>query len=309
MQQETTVGKNRVVVFLILLVATTLAVNFAAPRLGNSPAMAFLFMGTPAIAAIIASIVTRRSFREIGWKPWPVKWLGLGWLLPILIAFPAYGLIWLTGIARVPNPLFFEHGRPTVGMMGGPDWLFVLAAFGFITIVNLLPNVVLSLGEELGWRGFLVPEMTKQFGFKRAAILSGVIWGAWHLPGILNGSYGAGSTPLMYRIACFSALVIADGVIMAWLRMKSGSIWPAVIMHASHNGVIQAFFDAITVRTPTSAWFTGEFGIAMVPFAVLAAWYFWNRRGEIAAAASSGINTSSRREGHIGKSELQALLQ
>ncbi len=277
----------RIAVFLILLVATTLAANGIAPKLGNSPAVPFLFMGTPAIAAILASIFTRRSFREIGWKPWPVKYLGLGWLLPILIAFPAYGLVWLTGLGDVPNPLFLERGRITIGMPGGPNWLFIIAAFGFITIVNLLPNVILTLGEEIGWRGFLVPELTKQFGFKRAAIVSGVIWGAWHLPGVLNGSYGAGSTPLAYRIACFSALVIATGVIMAWLRMKSGSIWPAVIMHATHNGVIQAFFDAITVRTPRTEWFTGEFGIALVPFAALAAWYFWRRSDEIKSYLSA----------------------
>ena len=275
-------SKIRIALFLILLVATTLAANFAAPRLGAGPAVAFLFMGTPAIAAILASIFTRRSFREFGWKPWPIKWLALGWLLPILIALPAYGLVWLTGLGNIPNPLFLERGRITIGMPGGPNWLFIIAAFGFITIVNLLPNVVLSLGEELGWRGFLVPELTKQFGFKQAAICSGVIWGAWHLPGILNGSYGAGSTPLAYRIACFSAMVIADGVIMAWLRMKSGSIWPAVIMHATHNGVIQAFFDAITAPTSATPWFIGEFGIALVPFAGLAAWYFWKRSDDIA---------------------------
>jgi hypothetical protein len=98
----------------------------------------------------------------------------------------------------------------------------------------------------------------------------------------LNGSYGAGSTPLAYRIACFSAMVIADGVIMAWLRMKSGSNWPAVIMHATHNGVIQAFFDAITAPTSATPWFIGEFGIALVPFAGLAAWYFWKRSDDIA---------------------------
>jgi membrane protease YdiL (CAAX protease family) len=279
-------SKNRIALFLILLVATTLAANFAAPRLGTGPAVAFLFMGTPAIAAILASIFTRRSFREFGWKPWPIKWLGLGWLLPILIGLPAYGVVWLTGLGDIPNPLFLERGRITIGMPGGPNWLFIIAAFGFITIVNLLPNIVLSLGEELGWRGFLVPELTKKFGFKQAAIFSGVIWGAWHLPGILSGSYGAGSTPLAYRIACFSALVIGDGVIMAWLRMKSGSIWPAVIMHATHNGVIQAFFDAITAPTSLTPWFIGEFGIALVPFTALAAWYFWKRSGEIAPYAS-----------------------
>ena len=269
-----------------MLVGTTLGANFLAPRLGAGPAVSFLVMWTPAIAAVLASIFTRRSLREIGWKPWPIKWLALGWLLPILIAFPAYALVWLTGLGDVPNPLFLERGRITIGMPGGPNWLFIAAAFGFITIVNLLPNVVLSLGEELGWRGYLVPELTKQFGFKRAAIFSGIIWGAWHLPGVLNGSYGAGSTPLAYRIACFSGLVIATGVIMAWLRMKSGSIWPAVIMHATHNGVIQAFFDAITKAKSLTSWFTGEFGIALVPFAALVAWYCWRHSDGIRSYVS-----------------------
>lgn len=291
--QETR-SKKRVVAFLVLLIATTIAASVAAPRLGAGPAVSFLIMWTPGIAAIAASLITRRSFREFGWKPWPIKWLGLGWLLPIAIAFPAYGLIWLTGLGDVPNPLFLERGRITIGMPGGPNWLFIAAAFGFITIVNLLPNIVLTLGEELGWRGFLVPELTKAFGFKRAAIFSGVIWGAWHMPGVLNGSYGAGSTPLAYRLACFSALVIANGVIMAWIRMRSGSVWPAVIMHATHNGVIQAFFDAITVRTSLSSWFTGEFGIMLVPFATLAAWYCWRHSDESQSDAMAILTPAAR---------------
>ena len=80
--------------------------------------------------------------------------------------------------------------------------------------------------------------------------------------------------------------MIATGVIMAWLRMKSGSIWPAVIMHATHNGVIQAFFDAITKPKPLTPWFIGEFGIALVPFAVLVAWYCWRHSDEIKSYVS-----------------------
>ena len=67
--------------------------------------------------------------------------------------------------------------------------------FGYIALVNLLPNMILTLGEEIGWRGFLVPELTGWVGFRRASLYSGVIWGAWHLPGILTGAYGAAGTP------------------------------------------------------------------------------------------------------------------
>jgi membrane protease YdiL (CAAX protease family) len=89
---------------------------------------------------------------------------------------------------------------------------FIVSAFGYISLLNLLPNMLLALGEELGWRGFLVPELTTWVGFRRASLYSGVIWAAWHLPGILAGAYGAAGTPKAYQLACFTLLAIASAV-------------------------------------------------------------------------------------------------
>ena len=74
---------------------------------------------------------------------------------------------------------------------------------------------------------------------------------------------------------CFTILVMATAVVQAWLRMRSGSVWPSTIMHATHNGIIQAFFNRITADTGPTAWFIGEFGVALVPFTVAVAWYCW----------------------------------
>ena len=281
------VAKRRFIFFIALLFVFTVVANFAAARTGGFSS--FFIMWTPALAAIVASILTRRSLKEIGWRPWPVKWLAAGWLLPILYALPAYALVWIIGLGSVPNPTFLERARFTLNMPTGPNWLVIVAAFGYISIVNLLPAMILSLGEEIGWRGFLVPEATKWVGFRKASLLSGVIWSAWHLPGVLSDSYGAANTPKAYRVACFTAMVITTGVVLAWLRMKSGSIWPAAIMHATHNGIIQAFFDRITADTGHTRYFTGEFGIALVPFTFALAWYCWRRADdvEITSAASN----------------------
>lgn len=176
----------------------------------------------------------------------------------------AYILMWLTGIGGVPNPTFLDRARLTLNMPTGSDSLVILSAFGFISIVNLLPAMLMSLGEEIGWRGFLVPELSKWVGFRKASLLSGAIWGAWHLPGILSGDYGSSGTPLAFQIICFAAMVLFTGVIFAWLRTKSGSLWLVVIMHAEHNNIIQAFFDRITFDTGYTRYFTGEFGIALV---------------------------------------------
>lgn len=290
MQQS---AKRRVLFYVSLLIAFTLAANFLAKRLGNSPVASLAIMWSPALAAIVASIATRRSFKKIGWKPWPVKWLGIGWLLPMLYAFPAYGMVWLSGLGSAPRPRFIERARMVLNMPTQPEWLLILAAFGFITIVNLLPAMVLSLGEEIGWRGYLVPELSEWLGFRGAAITSGVIWAMWHLPGVLFGGYGTAGTPKAYQVACFVTMVITTAIALAWLRMKSGSIWPVAIMHATHNGVIQAFFDAITADTGHTPYFVGEFGIALLPFTFAIAWYCWKRAPERASGDMRSFETLS----------------
>jgi uncharacterized protein len=189
----------------------------------------------------------------------------------------AYIPLWLIGLGSVPNPTFLERARLTMNMPSGSELTVIIAAFGYITVVNLLPGMIMSLGEEIGWRGFLVPELARSGSFRNAALISGVIWAVWHLPGILSGDYGASSTPLAFRLLCFAVLVIGGAVIFAWVRIKSGSLWPAVIMHAVHNNVIQAFFDRITVDTGYTAYFAGEFGLALAISTAIFAWWCWQQ--------------------------------
>ncbi len=275
----------RVAIYLVLLLLVTIIANLLAARLADSPVAALILMTSPALAALLASLVTRRSLKDIGWRVTPVKWLGLGWILPILYAVPAYALVWLTGLGGIPNPTFLERARFTLNMPDASNNLLIVAAFFYITIISLLPSILLSLGEEIGWRGFLVPELAKWLGLRNAAWLSGVIWAAWHLPGILSGKYGAADTPLLYRLACFTLMVIASGMIMACLRIKSGSIIPVAIMHATHNGVIQIFLDRITFDTGKTTYFTGEFGAVLLPILLVIAWYVWNQMGKMESQA------------------------
>jgi membrane protease YdiL (CAAX protease family) len=174
--------RQRVITYIAFVVAFALAADYAAPKAGSN-ASAFVVMWTPALAALAAGVLTRRSLGAIGWRLWPAKWLLAGWIIPILYAFPAYALVWLVGLGSVPSPTFLERARFTLGMPSEANWLVIVSAFGYIALVNLPPNMILTLGEEIGWRGFLVPELTTWVGFRRASLYSGVIWGAWHLLG------------------------------------------------------------------------------------------------------------------------------
>lgn len=280
MQDQIQIAKRRVAFFTGLLLIFTLAASLLAARIQALPISSLFMMWTPALAAFVASLVTHRPFREIGWSLRPVKWLALAWFIPILYGFIAYVPLWLTGLGAVPNPTFLERARLTLNLTTGSDTSVIFAAFGFITVVNLLPSMFFSLGEEIGWRGFLVPELSKWMSIRKAGLLSGLIWSFWHLPGILGADYHAEGTPLAYQLACFFLMVISGGMIFAWVRMKSGNVWSAVILHAVHNNVIQAFFDRITTDTGYTRYFVGEFGLALSLATLILAIVVWRKLGE-----------------------------
>ena len=94
----------------------------------------------------------------------------------------------------------------------------------------------ICFGEELGWRGYLLPKLTKGLSKFSATIITGLIWGIWHIPIILSGYNYGGEHPLLGSLAMIVFCVII-GVFSAFLFYKVKSIWVPVIFHASINGV------------------------------------------------------------------------
>src|SRR5207248_285240 len=95
-------------------------------------------------------------------------------------------------------------------------------------------------------------------------LVSGLIWGAWHLPIIFGGVYLAkGGAPVAVIAFLFVLSILAQNHLMAWLSLRTGSIWPSVAYHATWNAVIQAAFDPATKGA--HAWlFLGEQGIVLL---------------------------------------------
>lgn len=69
----------------------------------------------------------------------------------------------------------------------------------------------------------------------------------------------------------------------AWLTLKSGSLWPAAVLHASHNLFIQGIFDPLTGEAGWTAYLTGEFGLGLALAGLVTAWVFWRRRDALGA--------------------------
>jgi CAAX protease family protein len=84
-----------------------------------------------------------------------------------------------------------------------------------------------------------------------------------------------------YGLAAFSVSFMAFSFALAWLRLKSGSVWTAVILHASHNLFIQNVFDRLTVSRGATQYVTTEFGVGLAVVYTAAAVACWRRRAEL----------------------------
>jgi len=120
----------------------------------------------------------------------------------------------------------------------------------------------------------------EQFGFTKGCMLSGCIWAVWHYPILLFADYNAGTNPA-YALTCFTLMVIGMAYIMGWLRLKSNSLWPAAMLHASHNLFVQAIFDQMTTTAGRVRYITTEFGFGLALTVAATAFYFWTRRKSV----------------------------
>ncbi|HEY4631951.1 MAG TPA: type II CAAX endopeptidase family protein [Blastococcus sp.] len=202
--------------------------------------------------------VSRRSlWRGIGlgragFRAWPAAIV-----LPMLLCAGAYG-----------TALVIGAGRLHLGEFSGaavPDWT---ANF----VVSLLIGTVIILGEEIGWRGYLLPRFQQVTTRRRAAVATGFAHGCFHLPLILLATTYDTGVPRWVAAPVAVAVITAGGVFYAWLWDRAGTVWPVAIAH----NVVNTVFDlgaASVVATSGSglAYVAGETGFATLGVCVLAA--------------------------------------
>ncbi len=141
-----------------------------------------------------------------------------------------YGFVWTTGIGGVSaEPL--TRGGDVFGIVKSISPPLTVALTGTIVFLEL---AIFTTGEELGWRGLLVPELATLTGYTGAALVTGLLWALFHYPLLFFSDNNSGA-PLWYVSLSFTVGIVAGSFIVSWLRLRSGSIWTAVIMHASHN--------------------------------------------------------------------------
>lgn len=210
---------------LALAISWSVWVPMAVQKLSGKEAPAgsplnALAVWAPALAAVIALAVSRekggidRLFAQL--KRWRtgVNWYLFALLYPAAIWFAALGIDRLMGRSYPVTYFALAH-------LFKPEQAYMMV----VALVFVLPN---TLGEELGWRGFALPELLRVRGPLAASLVLGVFWAVWHLPMWLM--YGKAGLAL----AVSFVWTVAIAVVFTWVYRGSGNRLPlAWVFHAS----------------------------------------------------------------------------
>ncbi|MCI6018141.1 MAG: CPBP family intramembrane metalloprotease [Clostridiales bacterium] len=207
-------------------------------------------MFTPLIGTVIACRGFRFKRTGIYWHV-PIKrhfkWFLMALWMPALMTF--IGAILYFCIFRNQFDSGLGYFISIYNVNGAYDAqampAHMLVMIQLVTAVTLAPfmNMVFALGEEVGWRGFMTPMLKEWFGCKKAMVLSGIIWAAFHYPLIIFAGYeygvgyfGAPATGMVAMILFTFSL----GTLLSYSYEKSQSIWVPVLAHGAVNAVAGA---------------------------------------------------------------------
>ena len=242
-----------------LSLATILAA--CAPLLGRD--VVFMTMFTPLIAVVLCRALSPegRRFRlsELGLARLGLRYWPFALAVPVIAILPGYLFVWGTGIGRVA-------GLPA-------DVNPVQMAVSFVLSI-IFGAAIGALGEEVGWRGYMLPRLIEALGTGRASLLTGLLHGLWHVPLILLTPYYLADAPALVIVPLFLMLLTLSGPVFTYLRIASGSIVPVALMHHAWNGYWETLAGITTGENPALiTCLSGESGLgSIVMMAILALW-------------------------------------
>lgn len=267
------VKKSLIAIALILVVSYLLVFvysNIVGELSGlGATTIAAIYMFIP---AVVTTIVQKFIYREPLKKPFGIslrfnKWFLIAWLFPVFFAFLTLGISFLfPGIEFAPEmaaiaeqnrtqitPEQLEQARNQIASFPvHPIWTALSAGL----IAGPTINAVFAFGEELGWRGLLLRELSFM-GFWKSSVIIGFTWGIWHAPLILHGlNYPQHPIAGVFMMIAVSCLL---SIILNYLTIKGRSVIVAAIAHGTINALP---FLAISVVKGGNDLTTGLTGLA-----------------------------------------------
>ena len=243
-------------------------------------------MFCPLVAVLAVKKVYLHQPTGIGWKVrgkrryWLAAWFGpaVFTVLAALLYFAVFSSRLDLSGSWLVTAYGGEMDAETLRSQLGVSSLSYILETGLFAITLAPPiNMLFAVGEEAGWRGYMMPQLKERFGLLNGRLLGGVIWGVWHWPIMLLTGYEYGTNYLgapalglvVWCVVCFALNTLLD-----WLYEKTGCIWVSAIAHGAFNAVA-ALFTVLTY--PADAYYnvlgpTPIGLIGMLPMLAAAVW-------------------------------------
>ena len=256
--------QRQIVVYLCFTYGLALAIALALPHAGIAPLITIAVPVT-AVALTVALVVPRGQRRTVwagvGFNPRRGRGLLIAVVGPAVVIAVSFSVAAAFGVVRFPTP--------------GPGFGSAVLSLAITTIIF----TVVLLGEEIGWRGYLLFRLAELTSGRRAAVLTGAFHAIFHLPLLLLTTTYQSEGKRWIVVPVVMVTLTLAGVWYGWLRLWSGSIWPVSLSHSAFNNLMEGVAGAAIATSPAMmAYVTTETGVVTMIIMVLLAGYLLTRR-------------------------------
>ena len=202
----------------------------------------FASMLIPAIAVLIMNNLFKAPVEQVKWNKLPIYWVLLALLLmPVtihiiclpFISFLNHGTFpWQLWLIKKEKGLYISPGSFDWGTLTSIELvlkIFVNAIMGVVVVSAL------AFLEEIGWRGWMLPRLIKQFNVKKGILIGSIIWSLWHIPYMLSGILYLNAVPVYLTTLINPFGIFGAGLVISWLWIKTENIWIVSIAHGALN--------------------------------------------------------------------------
>lgn len=210
--------KNEIVIFSVIVIALSSLICYVSYTTGD-PNLSFLSVFTPTVVALILTSFSKgkKGIYDL-FVTQTVRKTGVKWLIISMIGIPVVAAL---------------------AMLLSVD--FDMSKFGLRTtqlLPQLLVIIFIAIGEEYGWRGFLLPRLMKRTNVLYSSLIVGLIWGIWHFPAYLIGT----GVPLQMNFVVFLIWVILGSLFISWIYFYTRSVLTSILAHISANAAFNYLF-------------------------------------------------------------------
>ncbi len=282
MEHEKLAAKKRLTIFIALTIILAWIVFLLVPicglTYGSGAAVVILAvaMFMPALSNLLTRLITKEGFGNMYLRPHfkgHVKEYLLLYFGPTVLLVVSGALYFLIFPGSFDPELTTLKGMVASSGKQGLDvsTLLIVQTLIFV-VIGPVVNIIPTMGEELGWRGYLLPKLRIFLSDRTALIITGAIWGIWHLPVIVMGhNYGTGywGYPWLGILAMIVFCVVL-GIIEGYISIKLESVIPAAMIHSTVNAgaALPSIFAKSGYNPLLGPAITGLIG--GLPFSVLA---------------------------------------